>query len=146
MKFDLNKKGLETILTPYQTALMRHIWNTGETDSRTAHNHLQTTPHPMSRATTINFLNKMTNEGYLTYTETTTKGGHKRIYRPSTTTPDEESFRKALSHRILEKARKKLEQNTTTHPNKPPKHRQTTKQPPKQPQTTHNKKHTKKPL
>ena len=114
MKFDLNKKGLETILTPYQTEIMRWIWKTGETDSRTAHNHLQTTPHPMSRATTINFLNKMAQEGYLTHRETTTKGGHKRIYRPSPTTPDEETFRKALSHRILEKARNELEGNTVT--------------------------------
>lgn len=53
--------------TPYQTEIMRHIWKTGETDSRTTHNHLQTTPHPMSRATTINFINKMAHEGYLSY-------------------------------------------------------------------------------
>ena len=117
MKFDLDKHVLGTILTPWQTELMRHIWNTGETDSKTAHNHLQITPHPMSHSTTINFLNKMANEGYLTYTETTTKGGWKRIYKPSTTAPDEESFRKALSQRILEKARKKLEQDTTTNHN-----------------------------
>ena len=113
MKFDLTKKGLETILTPYQTEIMRHIWKKGETDSRTTHNHLQTTPHPMSRATTINFLNKMADEGYLTHTETTTKGGHKRIYRPSPATPDEESFKRALSQRILEKVRSELKGDTT---------------------------------
>jgi len=68
----------------------------------------------MSRATTINFLNKMAHEGYLTHTETTTKGGHKRIYRPSPTAPDEKTFRKALYQRIIEKARNELRGNTVT--------------------------------
>ncbi len=80
---------------------MRHIWKKGETDSRTAHNHLQTTPHPMSHATTINFLNKMAHEGYLTHTETTTKGGWKRIYRPSPTAPDEDAFRRVLAKIVM---------------------------------------------
>ena len=68
----------------------------------------------MSRATTINFLNKMAEEGYLTHREATTKGGHKRIYRPSPTAPDEETFRKALYQRIIEKARNELRGNTVT--------------------------------
>jgi predicted transcriptional regulator len=114
MKFDLTKKGLDTVLTPYQKEIMRWIWETGESDSRAAHDHLRTTPHPMSRATTINFLNKMADEGYLTHTETTAKGGRKRIYRPSPTAPHEETFRKALSKRILEKVRNELEGNIIT--------------------------------
>jgi len=115
MKFDLTKKGLDTVLTPYQKEIMRWIWKTGETDSMAAHDHLRTTPHPMSRATTINFLNKMAQEGYLTHTETTTNGGHKRIYRPSPIAPDEETFRKAISRRILEKVRNELEGGAATN-------------------------------
>ena len=40
--------------------------------------------------------------------------GHKRIYRPSPATPDEESFKRALSQRILEKVRTELEESTVT--------------------------------
>ncbi len=114
MKLDLDKDGLEMVLPPWQLLLMRWIWRIGrEVDSRAAYNHLQESPTPMSRASAINFLNKMVEEGYLIYRETTTKGGHKRLYKPSPTAPDEESFRKALSQRILEKVRTELEGDTT---------------------------------
>ena len=69
----------------------------------------------MSRAPTINFLNKMVDEGYLTHTETTTKGGYKRIYRPSPIAPDEATFREALSRRILEKVRNELGGDAATN-------------------------------
>ena len=92
-----------------QANLMRRIWETGgETDSRRAHAHLRGTETPMSRATVINFLNKMSEEGFLTYRETTTKGGHKRLYRPGPDAPDEEGFRRALAKRLIDKAQTEL--------------------------------------
>lgn len=60
------------------------------------------------RATTINFLNRMSEEGFLTYREATTKGGTKRIYRPSDDAPDEESFRRSLAERITRKVHEVL--------------------------------------
>ena len=109
MKFDLDNEGLETVLLPWQVELMRFIWSlNGEVDSRTAHNHLRISPHPMSRATTINFLNKMADEGYIAYRETTTKGGWKRLYWPSEIAPDEEAFRRIMAERIVDKSRREL--------------------------------------
>jgi DNA-binding PadR family transcriptional regulator len=109
MKFDLDKEGLETVLLPWQVELMRWIWSAdGEVDSRMAHAHLQESETPMSRATAINFLNEMVEEGFLEYRETTTKGGRKRLYRPSPAAPDEEGFRKLLAESVTDKARREL--------------------------------------
>lgn len=112
MKFDLEKGGLETVLQPWQLKLMRWIWSAnGEVDSRMAYAHLQASETPMSRATAINFLNMMAEEGFLTYRETTTKGGWKRLYRPSPTAPDEEGFKRSMAERILRKVRRELAGN-----------------------------------
>jgi len=107
--FKLDKKGLETVLLPWQAELMRWIWGVGgEVDSRTAHSRLKGSPTKMSRASAINFLDKMTEEGFLDYREATTKGGWKRIYRPSLIAPDEEGFRKTLAARIADRVRAEL--------------------------------------
>jgi len=109
MKFDLDKEGLETVLTPWQVELMRWIWKAKrEVDSRMAYLHLQESSTPMSRATAINFLNRMAEEGFLTYREVTAKGGHKRLYLPSPEAPDEEEFRRVLTVRLIERARIEL--------------------------------------
>jgi hypothetical protein len=109
MKFDLEKEGLETVLLPWQVELMRWIWGVdGEVDSRAAHVYLLGSSSPMSRAAVINFLNMMAEEGFLGYREITTKGGRKRLYRPSPEAQDEEAFRRALADRIIDKARTKL--------------------------------------
>jgi len=109
MKFDLDKEGLETVFTLWQVELMRWIWKTkGEVDSRMAYLHLQESSTPMSRATAINFLNRMAEEGFLTYREVTAKGGHKRLYLPSPEAPDERAFRRVLAARLIERARTEL--------------------------------------
>ena len=97
------------MLLPWQAELMRWIWSVnGEVDSRMAHAHLLGSETPMSRASSINFLNMMVREGFLAYREATTKGGMKRIYRPSLAAPDEEAFRRILVERIVDKARIEL--------------------------------------
>ena len=109
MKFDLEKEGLETVLLPWQVELMRWIWRIdGEVDSRAAHIHLRGSSTPMSRATAINFLNMMADEGFLEYREATAKGGRKRLYRTSPEAPDEETFRRVLAYRCIDKARTEL--------------------------------------
>ncbi len=109
MKFDLDKEGLETVFTPWQVELMRWIWKAkGEVDSRMAYLHLQESSTPMSRATAINFLNEIAEEGFLTYREVTAKGGHKRLYLPSPEAPDERAFRRVLTARLIERARTEL--------------------------------------
>jgi hypothetical protein len=109
MKFDLEKEGLETVLLPWQVELMRWIWRAdGEVDSRAAYVHLRGSSTPMSRAAAINFLNMMAEEGFLEYREATAKGGRKRLYRPSPEAPDEETFRRVLTDRLVDKARTEL--------------------------------------
>jgi len=71
LKFDLEKEGLETVLLPWQVELMRWIWSlNGEVDSRMSYAHLQESETPMSRASSINFLNTMAVEGFLIYVQT----------------------------------------------------------------------------
>ena len=109
MRFDLEKEGLETVLRPWQVTLMRWIWSVHrEVDSRAAYTHIQGSETPMSRASAINFLNTMAEEGFLIYREVTTKGGWKRLYKPSKIASDEETFRRTITERIVDKARREL--------------------------------------
>ena len=105
MIFNLEKKGLKTVLKPYQADIMRYIWEMGETDSRHAHEHLQETDNGMSRASVIFFLNDMVDEGFLTFREETGKGGYHRIWIPAPDVKCERDFKETVARRILEKLR-----------------------------------------
>ena len=80
-------EGLEAVMRPYLADIMIHLWKTGEEMSSHEamswhHNYVKTHGgDPMSRASYINGLNALINNGVLSYTETTGKGGHRRIYR-----------------------------------------------------------------
>jgi predicted transcriptional regulator len=84
MIFDISGEGLLTLFKPYQAALMEHIWElnnpcrTGITSGQ-AYEFLQNHPDSKSRASVINFLNEMVEEGILTYEEKTGKGGYHRV-------------------------------------------------------------------
>ena len=85
MKFDTSENGLQTLFRPYQVALLEHIWELNESESiginsRQAYRFLQGHPDSKSRASVINFLNDMVEEGVLTYEERTGKGGYHRVY------------------------------------------------------------------
>lgn len=88
MKIDLTKTGLEAIFKPYQVTLVNLLFKEREhVTSRRAHEYLdkpeyyrEETGRPVSRASTINFLNALVDQGYLEYTEETGKGGIKRRY------------------------------------------------------------------
>jgi hypothetical protein len=89
--------------------MMRLIWGVGgEIDSRTAHTRLKGSATQVSRASAINFLKKMAEEGFLEHREVTSKGGRKRLYRPSRVAPDEDCFRRALAGRIFDRVRTEL--------------------------------------
>ena len=57
----------------------------------------------ISRASIINFLNRMVDEGILSYREKTGKGGHHRVYYPKIGIEDEKNFKKEMAQRILAK-------------------------------------------
>ena len=87
MIFDTEKDGLHTVFKPYQAALLEHIWKlnnssrTGVTSNQ-AHKFLQDHPDKKSRASVINSLNDMVDEGILSYEEESGKGGYHRVYYP----------------------------------------------------------------
>jgi len=93
LQIDLNQSGLALIFRDYQEEALRFIWeNRGEgASSREVWNHLNKVLiakeqgsvsrfFRISRASIINFLNAMVDEGILGFYETTGKGGHRRIY------------------------------------------------------------------
>ncbi len=87
MRFDTEKDGLHTLFRPYQALLIEHLWDLNRNarvgiNSRQAHRFLQDTPEKKSRASVINSLNDMVDEGILEYEERSGKGGYHRVYYP----------------------------------------------------------------
>jgi predicted transcriptional regulator len=84
LTIDTASEGLAMVLKDYQEEALRFIWeNKGHgASSREVWNHVNRTlkTRSISRASIINFLNAMVDEGVLNYTEITGKGGHRRIY------------------------------------------------------------------
>jgi hypothetical protein len=86
MIFDMSGEGLLTLFKPYQVALLEHIWelnNPGRNGitSGQAYEFLKSHPDNKFRASVINFLNEMVEEGVLDY-EKSGKGGYHRINYP----------------------------------------------------------------
>ncbi len=100
--FDLEIPGLRSIFRPYQEAAMDVIWDSGgmwttaEVYRRVSDKMF---PETISRASIINFLKKMAEEGYLTFVERTGKGGYHRVYTAATS---KEDFKVAMADRIVE--------------------------------------------
>ena len=85
--FDTKEDGFRTVFKDYQEEALRYIWRLdgGGASSRdvwvNVNKELVDTPRvSISRASIINFLNAMVDEGVLNYHEITGKGGHRRIY------------------------------------------------------------------
>ena len=92
MRMDLSGRGLGMFFKPWQAELMRFIWSSGRVDSLAAYEHLQASGRGMSRASCIQFLNLMVEEGFLVYEEGTAKGGWKRYWIPAAEAVDEGGF------------------------------------------------------
>ena len=82
----LGKSGLQMIFKPYQQYLLEHIWDNVSIDepigSGKSHAFIQKTDDKKSKASVINFLNDMVEEGILGWHDRTGKGGHHRLYYP----------------------------------------------------------------
>jgi predicted transcriptional regulator len=80
---NINEKGLSMFISPYQQIALQCIWedNTGKS-SRQVWKYVNQNldNESISRASIINFLNRMVDEGLLNYETTTGKGGYRRIY------------------------------------------------------------------
>ncbi len=115
--FDTSEHGLRTIMKDYQEICMRFLWETGEegVTSRKAWLHankvLMEEERTISRASVINFLKAMHDEGFLRYTRTSGKGGYHRVYTP---VYDEAEFKEYLVRQIIEKLREEFPDETNT--------------------------------
>lgn len=85
LKFNTKKSGLDAVFRPYQEILMSKFWKypglkMNSNGSWKSVNEELPKGESISRASVINFLNKMVDEGVLGYIERTGKGGHQRVY------------------------------------------------------------------
>ena len=100
---DPSRNGLEKVLRDYQIEAMKLIWaHNGEgMTSREVYDATNVKlggGKSVSRASIINFLNSMCDEGVLDYEEETCKGGMRRKYKKGL---DEKGFKKYVASEVL---------------------------------------------
>ena len=83
LEMDLSKTGYEMFFKPYQVLALKYLRTTQEgAKSLEVWDHVNTQPEgSISRASIINSLNAIVDNGILDYVERTGKGGHHRVYR-----------------------------------------------------------------
>lgn len=99
MKVNLTKEGYESIMPDYMAIIVQRFLGMG-TDftmvTREAWKHanavLKKFGRTISRASIINGMNALVDEGILTYTERTGKGGYHRVYKCPHTREQLEKF------------------------------------------------------
>lgn len=103
MIIDPSKTGLEKVLRDYQIEALKLIWgNTGEgLTSREVYEAVNKNlgSKSVSRASIINFLNAMCDEGVLDFEEETCKGGMRRKYSKGM---DENGFKHYIASSVLD--------------------------------------------
>ena len=103
LTFDPAEEGLAKVLRDYQIEALKLVWNRGEdgVNSREVYQQVNEALRgirTISRASIINFLNAMVDEGVLNYKEETCKGGYRRIYSPKL---DESGFKKYIAKMVI---------------------------------------------
>jgi predicted transcriptional regulator len=102
--FDPGKEGLEKVLRDYQIEALKVVWANAErgVTSREVWESVKKaleSVKTISRASIINFLNTMCDDGILRYKEETCKGGMRRKYFPAL---DEEGFKRYIAQTVIE--------------------------------------------
>jgi DNA-binding PadR family transcriptional regulator len=110
---DPSKKGLEKVLRDYQIEALQIIWNS-DNKGMTSREVYQAVNRSLgsktiSRASIINFLNDMCDEGVLKFEEETCKGGTRRKYF---TGLNEEGFKKHVAKVVLKSLMKDFPNQT----------------------------------
>jgi len=103
--FDTKGDGFRTVVKDYQEVALRYLWRLdgGGASSRDVWVNVNKDlmgKSTISRASIINFLNSMVDEGALGYTEITGKGGHRRIY---TARYDEAGSKEYMAKKVISK-------------------------------------------
>ncbi len=100
--FNPENVGLSKIFKDYQEEAVKFIWEIGEQGAISrevwAKVNERLVGKTISRASIINFLNAMVDEGVLDYHEETGKGGYHRVYRPKL---NESSFKRHLAQVMI---------------------------------------------
>ena len=113
LMIDPTKKGFEKVLRVYQIEAMKHVWKNAEegATSRQVYNHVNGALDggKISRASIINFLNQMCDEGIFDYTEETCKGGTRRKYTPAL---NEDAFKKYIARSVFDSLMKDFPDQT----------------------------------
>ena len=112
--FDPSKTGLRKTLKKYEEQALRYIWETGDEGAGSgatwrALNERLGEGKSISRASIIFFLNKMVDQGVLSWRDATGKGGHHRIY---ITKLDESGYKKYIARSLLESVAKDFPEAT----------------------------------
>jgi hypothetical protein len=111
---DPSKTGFEKVLRDYQVESLKIVWDTEDNGvtSREVYLHVNNAlkgTKTISRASIINFLNSMCDEGVLTYEEETCKGGMRRKYFPGM---DEGGFKKYIAKSVFDSLMKDFPDHT----------------------------------
>ena len=83
--FNPANNGLSKVFRNYMQEALKNVWKNSEKGviSREVYEYVNgRIDGSISRASIINFLNAMVDEGVLNYTERTGKGGYHRVYTP----------------------------------------------------------------
>jgi len=105
VKFNTEEDGLRPILKDYQEVALRYLWRLGGKGASSRDVWVNVNMDLMgkrtiSRASIINFLNDMVDEGALNNAEITGKGGHRGIYSAK---HDEAGFKEHMAKKIISK-------------------------------------------
>ncbi len=100
--FNPDSDGLNKVFRDYQEEALRLVWNRGNEGVISREVWSQVNQNldgkTISRASIINFLNSLVDEGVLDFDERTGKGGYHRVYRPRL---DENEFKKYLAETVI---------------------------------------------
>ena len=111
--FNPDRDGLGKVFRDYQEEALRLVWNRGSEGviSREVWSQVNQNLNgkTISRASIINFLNSLVDEGVLDFDERTGKGGYHRVYRPKL---DENEFKKFLAEMVISSLMKDFPKET----------------------------------
>jgi len=112
LQLDTSKDGMEMFFKDYQVEALHYLWTVqpeGANSRAVWENVNQRLQGSISRASVINYLNAMVDEGLITYTEETGKGGHRRVYYMQYS---EAAFKQQIAGQIIGKLLKEYPQET----------------------------------
>ncbi len=111
--FNPDSDGLSKVFRDYQEEALRLVWNIGSEGVISREVWSQVNQNldgkTISRASIINFLNSLVDEGVLDFEERTGKGGYHRVYRPRL---DENEFKKYLAETVISSLMKDFPKET----------------------------------